>query len=106
MQIQQLQSLAQKAYDRDIARRNIYHQMQSRLTVHHQGGVFKIDSNLIVFLNSWTDLKLVLLDEYQSPVEVNRLELLVLAKQRYQEVMNEWLLEWQLQNQIRSADHV
>lgn len=106
MQIDQLQQQAQLAYDHELAKRNIQQQMQSRLTVHHNDGVFVVDSELICFLNSWEEDQLILLDSYSFPIMINRLELLKKAKQRYQEVMNEWKLAWDQQTKIRSAKNV
>lgn len=106
MQIEQLQKQAQLAYDHELAKRNIQQQMQSRLTVHHNSGVFLVSADLISFLNSWEDDQIVLLDSYDIPTQVNRLELLDKAKQRYREVMNEWQLAWEQQSKIRSAKNV
>lgn len=106
MQIEQLQQQAQLAYDHELAKRNINHQMQSRLTVHHNSGVFLVDSQLISFLNSWEDDQMVLLDSYHIPIQITRQELLEQAKQRYREIMNEWQLAWEQQSKIRSAKNV
>ena len=40
---------------------------------------------------------------YNNPVEVNRTELLSLAKKRYQEIMNDWAWEWEQQKKVRKA---
>jgi len=106
MQIEHLQQQAQLAYDHELAKRNIHQQMQSRLTVHHNSGVFLVDSELISFLNSWEDDELILIDSYHIPIQINRSKLLSQAKQRYQEVMNQWQLAWEQQSKIRSAKNV
>jgi hypothetical protein len=106
MQIEELQKQAQLAYDHELAKQNIQQQMQSRLTVHHNSGVFLVNSELICFLTSWDDEHLVIVDSYQIPIQINRLELLSQAKQRYREVMNEWQLAWENQRKIRSAKNV
>ena len=106
MQIEQLQQQAQLAYDHELAKRNIQQQMQSRLTVHHNSGVFQIDPVLICFLTSWDEEDIVLLDSYNIPIQVQKTKLLSDAKQRYSEVMNEWKLAWEEQSKIRSAKNV
>ena len=106
MQIDELQQQAKLAYDREVARRNLKQQMQSRLTIQHQGGVFVVGPELINFLNAWLDEELIILDSYENPIKVLRQDLLLKSKQRYQEVMNEWQLVWEEQNQIRTAKNV
>jgi hypothetical protein len=106
MNIEQLQQQAQLAYDHELARRNIKQQMESRLTVNHRSGVFKVDTQLICFLSSWTEEEFVLLDSYETPIMIDRAELLTVAKQRYKEIMNEWHLAWEDQVKIRSAKNV
>jgi hypothetical protein len=49
---------------------------------------------------------MVLLDAYDTPVLVNRKELKDTAKQRYAELMNEWLAEWNKLKQTRRAEDV
>jgi hypothetical protein len=46
-------------------------------------------------------LPLVILDLYDNPVQVNAQELFDLAKQRWQEQMNAWLVEYETNNQLR-----
>jgi hypothetical protein len=102
----ELKQQAQIAYNREIAKRNIQQQMQSRLTLQCQDGVFVVSSELINFLSNWEDEELILLDSYQTPIKINREELLYKAKQRYREVMNEWQLAHEEYIKIRSAKHV
>jgi hypothetical protein len=109
MSIEQLQQQAKLAYDHEYARRNIKHQMQNRLTVNHNGGVFKVTPELILFLNHYhnqAQTELVVLDAYENPIRANTAELYDLASKRYQEIMNEWELAWQEQIKIRSAANV
>jgi hypothetical protein len=106
MQVEQLQQQAQLAYDYELAKRNIQQQMQSRLTVHYNSGVFVVDPILICFLSSWDDEEIIVLDSYSTPILVTRWELLNLCRQRYREVMNEWRLAWEEQSKIRSAKNV
>ena len=106
MQPDELKQQAQLAYDREVAKRNIQQQMQSRLTVQCQEGVFVVSPELINFLSNWEDEELVLLDSYENPIKINRQELLYKAKQRYREIMNEWQLAYEEYTKVRSAKHV
>ena len=55
--------------------------------------------------NGWND-EMVLLDAYDTPIMVNRAELRSTAKQRYAELMNEWLAEWNKLKKVRKAEDV
>ena len=110
MSITDLQQQAKLSFDHAVAKKNLKERMQSRLTVTHRGGVFSVDTDLFVLLDlyeddGWND-EMVLLDAYDTPVMVNRAELRTLAKQRYAELMNEWLAEWNRLKQVRKAEDV
>jgi hypothetical protein len=106
MSIEYLQKQAQLAYDHEVARRNIKQQMQSRLTVNYNGGVFMVTKEQIVFLDMLGTQEVVILDEYETPIKVNAAALRDQMMQRYHEIMNEWLLVYEEQTKIRSAKHV
>jgi len=89
-----------------VAKNNLKQRIQSRLNVTYNNGYFIVDSNLIAFLSSWADDELVLIDHYETPVLVNRQELLEIAKQRYRELTNEWVEEWNNLKKVRTAKNV
>jgi hypothetical protein len=68
--------------------------------VYNQG-LFKSSIELISFLSCWEDDVLVIPDSYETPIKVNRVELLSLAKQHYQKQMNFWLDEYEKLRKIR-----
>jgi hypothetical protein len=110
MDINDLRNQARLSYDRAVAKKNIQERMENRMTVSHNGGVFKVEPDLFVMLdlpedNGWND-EMILLDAYDTPVKVNREELHKLAKQRYFEIMNEWYAEWQDLKKVRKAEDV
>ena len=106
MNPEQLRDTARAAYDRQLAKQNLKILMASRLTVAHRDGVFNINTDLFVLLGLTDDEEMVILDAYDVPVLINRTELITLAKQRYQEIMNEWLLEYTTQSQVRNAQQL
>jgi hypothetical protein len=110
MSIIDLQQQAKLSFDHAVAKKNLKERMQSRLTVTHRGGVFSVDTDLFVLLDlyeddGWND-EMILLDAYDTPVMVNRAELRSTAKQRYAELMNEWLAEWNKLKKVRKAEDV
>jgi hypothetical protein len=110
MNQEQLRDQARATYDRLLAKQNLKTLMTSRLTVTHRDGVFPVNTELFVLLNllpddGWND-EMIILDMYDTPVMVNRMELLTLAKRRYVEVMNEWQQQYQEQTQVRNAQQL
>ena len=104
MDISTLQSHSQLAYDLKLAKNNLRERVMSRMSVSVNGGYFIVTPELISFLNCWEEEKIVLEDSYNNPIEVNRSELLALAKKRYQELMNDWAWEWEQQKKVRKAN--
>lgn len=110
MSIIDLQQQAKTAFDHAVAKKNLRERMESRLTVSHRGGVFRVNPDLFVLLDlheddGWND-EMILLDAYDTPVMIDRKELRDTAKQRYSELMNEWLAEWNKLKQTRRAEDV
>ena len=106
MDINDLRNQARLSYDRAVAKKNIQERMENRLTVSHNGGMFRVNTNLFVLLDLAEDDEMIILDAYDTPVQVNRAELRKLAKQRYFEIMNEWHEEWQALKKVRKAEDV
>ena len=60
-----------------------------------QGGLWKADLQTITFLSAVSNVtEIVLIDTFNNPVKVNRLELLSKLENTYLDVMNEWYGEW------------
>lgn len=103
---EEFQDAATWRFKHQVAKKNIKQQIQSRLNITHNNGYFTVTKELIFFLSCWDEDNLVLEDDYETPIMVDRQELLKLAKQRYQELMNEWYEEWQSLKKVRSAKNV
>lgn len=67
---------------------------QSKLTVANQGGLWKVTPELLVFIDSAGSEELILVDAYDNPVKVKRLELLQQVRDTYNNVMEEWYTEF------------
>ena len=67
----------------------------------HAGGMWRADPELLVLLATVPPGNAVILDLYQTPVQVNPEQLRAQAMQRWQEQMNAWLLEHEQLNQQR-----
>ena len=68
---------------------------EAKLLIAEQGGLWKADIQTISFLKSWqVSDEIVLIDTFDNPVKVDRIQLLIKLQDTYQRVMNEWYDEW------------
>ena len=96
-----------RSYDRALAKKNLQESISARLMLAHAGGLWSCDVTLIAMLQSYVDEpKIVIPDAQSIPHEINPRTLLELVKQRHQEVMNDWLIEYRNLAKIRTAKHV
>lgn len=84
------------------ARFNINYQKQqlrekytAKLIFADQGGLWTANSTLLSQLANSGAVTLVLLDNYDNPIKVNRLSLLQKANEIYASVMNDWHNEYE-----------
>jgi hypothetical protein len=66
----------------------------AKLLVAEQGGLWKADAATISLLSACHGTKMILVDTFNNPVEVNRDELLDKLEKTYHTVMYEWHDEW------------
>ena len=90
MTLENYEQFARQRLDHNRQRLALKEQQEQRLTVTHNGGQFKVDTNLIAYLKSEPDSHIYLQDDYGNPIHVNREELWSLARAKYKEVMNDW----------------
>jgi hypothetical protein len=106
MDVLNLQNEAKRAYEHALAKSNLQQQMEARLNVNYNGGFFLVTKELINFLSLYHATEIVILDDYNTPIKVNALELFEKATARYQEIMNEWAEEYEKIKKVRTAAHV
>jgi hypothetical protein len=66
----------------------------SKFIVAEQNGLWRANLETINFLNSTKDKEVVLIDNFNNPVKVDRKALLVKLQDTYKSVMNDWYNEW------------
>ena len=104
MNTEELRDAARVAYDRALAKQNINTAIESRMLVNYGGGMFIVTQELIAFLHAFAEAHTIyMMDAYDVPVKITPLTLLQLCKQRWQEVMNEFALEYEEFTKIRNA---
>jgi len=80
-------------FDHEAAKQVLREKYEAKLLFAHQGGMFRATSDLIVLLSSYGEDQMMVVDEYGTPVLVDRVSLLQEAKQRNQEQLNAWAVE-------------
>lgn len=91
--MENLSTTIKRRFDHEASRQALKEKYEAKLLFAHQGGMFRAGPELIVLLNSLTQEDPVIVDLYDSPVTVNKLELLEEAIQRWQEQLNAWQVE-------------
>lgn len=82
-------------FDHAVAKRTLKEKYQSKMIFGLNGGMFRSTPEMIAFLNLYGNEKIVVLDLYENPIEVNANELCLLMKTNLQEHMTAWLVEYQ-----------
>jgi hypothetical protein len=84
---------ARARFDHVAAKRVLKEKYQARMLFAHAGGMWRAGPELINILATVPPGDAVLLDLYETPVQVRPEELRGLAMQRWQEQMSAWLVE-------------
>jgi hypothetical protein len=99
--INQLVEQVRLATDYQINKQILREKILTDLHVAHNGGLFLVTQELISFLTVMNDELLYLEDTYHNPIEVDRMGLLIMAREHYQKVMNRWHQEHNELKRIR-----
>jgi hypothetical protein len=85
---------AKARFNHNSAKAQLRDKYDGKFIVAEQGGLWKASPELIAFLNAMDDNFIVLIDNFDNPVEVKREDLLKVLKDTYQKVMLDWYKEW------------
>jgi hypothetical protein len=94
MDTKTLISEAKARFNHNSARAQLKDKYDGKFIIAEQGGLWKATPELISILNSFDDNFIILIDNFDNPVHVNRDQLLAVVKSTYQTVMLEWYKEW------------
>ena len=93
---------ARARFDHAAARRVLKEKYEARMVFAHGGGMWRAGPNLLTTLLACAqDKDVVILDLYETPVQITVIELFALAHERSQEQMNAWKVEWDELSQKR-----
>jgi hypothetical protein len=101
MDTEQLISHARARFDHEAAKRVLKEKYLGKLTFAHAGGLWKAGPELISTLQACSGDTAVILDLYETPVQINTQELLNKTQQHWQEQMNAWHIEFKSLSQNR-----
>ena len=85
---------AKARFNHNSAKAQLKDKYDGKFIIAEQGGLWKASPELIAFLNALDDNFVILIDNFNNPVQVNRDQLLAVLKDTYSKVMLEWYKEW------------
>jgi len=85
---------AKARFNHNSAKAYLKDKYDSKFIVADQSGLWKANLETINFLNSSSDTWVILIDTFNNPVKVNRINLLEKLTDIYKNVMEEWYTEW------------
>ena len=87
-------SEAKARFNHNSAKAYLKDKYDSKFIVADQSGLWRANLETINFLNSSSDTWVILIDTFNNPVKVNRINLLEKLTDIYKNVMEEWYTEW------------
>ena len=93
MDTENLIAHARARFDHATAKRVLREKYEAKMIFAHDGGMWRAGPELINILATMPPGDAVLLDLYETPVQVRSEELRGMAMTRWQEQMNAWLTE-------------
>jgi len=100
MDTENLIAHARTRFDHAAARRTLKEKYQAKFIFAHAGGMWQAGPELLTTLKCCTGT-VVILDLYETPVQVNTEEFYEQVLQRWQEQLNAWLVEYEALNKNR-----
>jgi hypothetical protein len=95
MDTKTLISEAKARFNHNSAKAYLKEKFDAKLLIADQGGLWKADKETINFLITVDKVEeIILIDTFNNPVKVNRIELLTKLEDTYLTVMEEWYTEW------------
>jgi len=95
MNTDELIAYSRSRFDHAAAKRILKEKYQAKMTFGWNGGMFKATPEMITFLSLYNDQRIVVMDLYENPIEINAKEVCDIMKARLQEQMTAWLVEYE-----------
>lgn len=94
MDTAQLISDVKARFSHNSAKAYLKDKYEAKLLIAEQGGLWRATPELIGFLASITDERVVLVDTFENPVMVNRIALRDSLYKAYTDATHLWFSEW------------
>jgi len=85
---------AKARFNHNSAKAYLKDKYDSKFIVADQTGLWRANLETLNFLNASSDEWVILIDTFNNPVRVNRVELLEKLNETYNTVMSAWYEEW------------
>lgn len=85
---------AKARFNHNAAKAQLKDKYDGKFIVADQGGLWKATPEIITFLSSVDDNFVILIDNFDNPVQINRENLLQVLHDTYKKVMLDWYKEW------------
>jgi len=92
---------AKARFAHEANRRVLKEKYEAKMLFAHAGGMWRADPELLVLLATVPPGDAVILDLYETPVQVNPEQLRLMAMQHWQEQMTAWYVEHEQLNRQR-----
>jgi hypothetical protein len=100
MDTEKLVAQARARFDHAAAKRTLKEKYQGKFVFAHAGGMWQAGPELLTTLKCCTG-DVVILDLYETPVQVNAEKFYEQVLERWQEQLNAWLVEYKELNKNR-----
>ena len=100
MNTDELVAHARARFDHESARRTLKEKYQAKFVFAHAGGMWQAGPELLTILKCCSG-DVVILDLYETPVQINAEQFYEQVLQRWQEQLNAWLVEYEALNKNR-----
>lgn len=85
---------AKARFNHNSAKAQLKDKYDSKFIVADQNGLWRANLETINFLNATQDDEVILIDNFNNPVKVDRKSLLTKLQNTYTATMSEWYNEW------------
>jgi hypothetical protein len=86
---------AKARFNHNSTKAYLVEKYKNKLLVADQDGLWRADAQTIGFLSSFDTDEIVVIDTFNNPLKVVRLDLLQKLQTTYSSVMTQWYAEWQ-----------
>lgn len=95
MDTKELVAQARARFNHQQQRISLESKYRAELNLIYNGGLWELTAELLGYLSSIQQETIILVDTYNKPIRVNVAEMREIAFEKYNEIMQDWLDEYQ-----------